>query len=156
MARKDNIARVLGYGRPIVEEAMTCAANRATLVGHGSIVPGDSAAFYRVPLPASLQRVTEPRSITLTLAWFSPANVRHRAYRRAKLEIQPVDFTTSAGVSRQSHQPSDRSVPRGSGRRGAHPLPRFRGEWPVGRGGRRLELFAGQIREHRIGSRGSA
>ena len=93
---------------------MTCAANRATLVGHGSVVPGDSAALYRVPLPASLERVTEPRSITLTLAWFSPVNVRHRAYRRAKLEIQPVDFMTSAGVNRESHQPSDKSVPRGS------------------------------------------
>ena len=114
VARKDNIARVLGYGRPIVEEAMTCAANRATLVGHGSVVPGDSAALYRVPLPASLERVTEPRSITLTLAWFSPVNVRHRAYRRAKMEIQPVDFMTGAGVSRQSHQPSNKSVPRGT------------------------------------------
>ena len=112
--RKDNIARVLGYGRPLVEEAMTCAANRATLVGHGTITPDGSATLYRVPLPASLERVTEPRSITLTLAWFSPVNVRHRAYRRAKLEIQPLDVTTSAGVSRFPEQPSDKSVPRGS------------------------------------------
>ena len=114
VARKDNIARVLGYGRPFVEEAMTCAANRATLVGYGTVGPGDAAALYGVPLPASLERVTEPRSITLTLAWFSPVNVRHRSYRRAKLEIQPVEFMASAGVSRESHQPSDKSVPRGS------------------------------------------
>jgi len=59
-------------------------------------------------------RVTEPRSITLTLAWFSPVNVRHRAYRRAKLELQPLDLATSAGVSRLPEQPSDKSVPRGS------------------------------------------
>lgn len=112
--RKDNIARVLGYGRPLVEEAMTCAANRATLVGHGTATPDGSATLYRVPLPASLERVTEPRSITLTLAWFSPVNVRHRAYRRAKLELQPLDLATSAGVSRVPEQPSDKSVPRGS------------------------------------------
>ena len=112
--RKDNIARVLGYGRPFVDEAMTCAANRATLIGHGTVTPSGAVDLYRVPLPASLERVTEPRSITLTLAWFSPVNVRQRAYRRAKLELQPLDLTTSAGVSRISEQPSDKSVPRGS------------------------------------------
>lgn len=114
VARKDNIASVLGYGRPLVEKAMTCAANRATLVGQGAVVPDGSAVLYRVPLPTSLELVTEPRSITLTLAWFSPVNVRHRAYRRAKLEVQPVDFTNSVGVRRAPDQPSDKSVPRGS------------------------------------------
>ena len=112
--RKDNIARVLGYGRPLVEETMTCAANRAILVGYGSVAPDGSANLYRAPLPVSLERVTEPRSITMTLAWFSPVNARHRAYRRAKLEIQPLDFGTNAGVSRVPEQPSDKSVPRGS------------------------------------------
>ena len=114
VARKDNVARVLGYGRPLVEEAMTCAANRATLVGHGTIAADAAADLYRAPLPASLERVTEPRVITLTLAWFSPVNVRHRAYRRAKLELQPLDFKTNAGVARVPEQPSDKSVPRGS------------------------------------------
>ena len=112
--RKDNIARVLGYGRPLVEETMTCAANRAILVGYGLAAPDGSASLYRVPLPVSLERVTEPRSITMTLAWFSPVNARHRAYRRAKLEIQPLDFKTNAGVERVPGQPSDKSVPRGS------------------------------------------
>lgn len=114
VARKDNIARVLGYGRPLVKEAMTRAANRAVLVGHGSVASDESAHLYRVPLPVSLERVTEPRSITMTLAWFSPVNVRHRAYRRAKLEIQPVHLDTRAGVDRVPDQPSDKSVPRGS------------------------------------------
>lgn len=114
VARKDNIARVLGYGAPIVEEAMTCAANRATLVGYGEVQADDTAVLYRIPLPRSLERVTEPRSITLTLAWFSPVNVRHRVYRKAKLEIYPETLTKSAGVSRSSLQPSDKSVPRGS------------------------------------------
>ena len=114
VARKDNITRVLGYGPPIVEEAMSCASNRATLVGYGEVPANGPAVRYKVPLPASLERVTEPRSITLTLAWFSPVNVRHRAYRRAKLEIKPDRFSESIGVSRVSSQPSDKSVPRGS------------------------------------------
>ena len=114
VARKDNITRVLGYGPPIVEEAMSCASNRATLVGYGEVSANGPAVRYKVPLPASLERVTEPRSITLTLAWFSPVNVRHRAYRRAKLEIKPDRFSESIGVSRVGSQPSDKSVPRGS------------------------------------------
>lgn len=112
--RRDNIARVLGYGRPNVEDALTCAANRATLVGYGEVSADGTASLFRVPLPTSLERVTEPRTITLTLAWFSPVNVRHRAYRRAKLEIKPSDLKASAGVTRASAQPSDKSVPRGS------------------------------------------
>ena len=112
--RRDNIARVLGYGRPIVEEAMSCTANRATLVGYGEVTADGAAALYRVPLPGSLERVTEPRSVTLTLAWFSPVNIRHRAYRRAKLEIKPDDFVSGFGIKRGPVQPSDKSVPRGS------------------------------------------
>ena len=114
IARRDNIARVLGYGRPNVEEALTCAANRATLVGYGEVAADGTASLFRVPLPRSLERVTEPRTITLTLAWFSPVNIRHRLYRKAKLEIAPNDFKTSAGVERSPAQPSDKSVPRGS------------------------------------------
>lgn len=83
IARRDNIARALGYGRPNVEEALTCAANRATLVGCGEVSADRTASRFRVPLPASLERVAEPRTITLTLAWFSPVNIRHRTYRRA-------------------------------------------------------------------------
>ncbi len=114
IARNDNITRVLGYGQPTVEEAMSCAENRATLVGYGEVSADGSAVLYRLPLPGSLENVTEPRSVTLTLAWFSPVNVRHRAYRRAKLEIQPIDFKAGFGVNRRKSQPSDKSVPRGS------------------------------------------
>ena len=114
VARRDNIARVLGYGRPVVEEAMTCASNRATLVGYGETKADESALLYRIPLPPSLERVTEPRAVTLTLAWFSPINVHHRTYRRAKLEIQAGGFPQNFGVERAKSQPSDKSVPRGS------------------------------------------
>lgn len=114
VARRDNISRLLGYGPQVVEEAMSCAANRATLVGYGEVAANESAVLYRVPLPRSLERVTEPRSIVLTLAWFSPVNVRHRSYRRSKLEIKPDRFSESIGVTRAPLQPSDKSVPRGS------------------------------------------
>ena len=110
---RDNIARVLGYGRPIVEEAMSCANNRATLVGYGEITANELSHSFRVPLPSSLDRVTEPRYVTLTLAWFSPVNVRRQVYRRAKLEIRPDNFNDD-GIHRIPLQPSDKSVPRGT------------------------------------------
>ena len=112
--RKDNISRVLGYGFPNIDEALSCAPNRATLVGYGTIAAGESM-IHRIPLPQSLEQVTEPRSLTVTVAWFSPVNPRHRAYRRAKLEVGAVvKLDTAAGVQRSSSQPSDKSVPRGT------------------------------------------
>ncbi len=112
--RRDNISRLLGYGFPNMEEALSCTPNRATLAGYGTIAAGE-ANIHRIPLPPSLERVTEPRTLTVTVAWFSPVNRRHQAYRRAKLEVSAVrSLDAAAGVSRSSGQPSDKSVPRGT------------------------------------------
>lgn len=121
--RKDNIARVLGHGFPDIEKAMACASNRATLVGYGTIQAG-TANVHRIPLPPSLENIAEPRSITVTVAWFSPINPYHLDYRRTKLEVdiataadirkgEPVVRKTT-GTKRASDQPSDSSVPRGT------------------------------------------
>lgn len=114
VVRRDGIARLLGYGRPAVHEAMECAANRATMIGYGEIPAGKQAALYRIPLPPSLERVSEPRALTVSLAWFSPVNIRHQAYRRAKLEVAPDEPEARFGVKRTAGQPSDKAVPRGS------------------------------------------
>lgn len=114
VVRRDGIARLLGYGRPAVHEAMECAANRATMIGFGEIPAGEQAALYRIPLPQSLERVREPRALTVSLAWFSPVNIRHQAYRQAKLEVAPDSLDTRFGVSRVAGQPSDKAAPRGS------------------------------------------
>jgi hypothetical protein len=112
--RRDGIARLLGYGRPIVGEAMECAANRATMIGYGEVPAGEQAALYRVPLPPSLERVREPRALTISLAWFSPVNIRHQTYRRAKLEVAPDSPKDRFGVERVPGQPADKAIPRGS------------------------------------------
>ena len=112
--RRDNIARLLGFGFPNVEEAMACSPNQATLAGHGTI-SGGGTNVHRIPLPPSLQSVTEPRTLTVTVAWFSPINSRHHMYRCAKLEVNAVKpLNTAAGVERESSQPTDKSVPRGT------------------------------------------
>lgn len=112
VARLDNVARLLGYGVPRIEEVMTCMAHRATMVGYGRIESGQMAVC-RLPLPPSLSRVHVPRTLTVTLAWFSPVNVRHLAYRMAKLEVTG-GFAAEFGTSREKTQPSDRSIPRGT------------------------------------------
>lgn len=113
--RRDNIARLLGFGFPEIEEALSCAPNRATLVGYGRISARE-ANIHRVPLPPSLERVKESRTLTITVAWFSPVNCRHQAYRQAKLEVKPFqELKDIAGVERlSSQQPTSNSIRRGT------------------------------------------
>jgi hypothetical protein len=111
--RAENVSRFLGFGVPNALEAMECASNRATLVGFGEL-PLDHAHKYRVPLPASLERVTEPRTLTVTLAWFTPVKPGHQSYRCVKLEAAPDEPLVSLGVRRFSEQPADASVKKGT------------------------------------------
>ena len=112
--RRDNIARLLGYGFPDVEETVSCTPHRATLLGYGTISARE-ANVHRIPLPPSLERITEPRKVTVTVAWLSPVNPRHQSYRRAKLEAGAVTkLATAAGVKRSSGQPPRASASRGT------------------------------------------
>ena len=112
VAKKDNVARLIGYGIPCVSESMECSANRATLIGYGDI-SADQMFTYYVPLPPSLEQVPEPRVVTLTLSWFSPVDIRHRAYRMAKIEVEG-GFKKGIVTEREKQQPSYQSIPRGS------------------------------------------
>jgi hypothetical protein len=111
--RSENVIRFLGFGVPDISEAIECAANRATLIGFGSLKP-DQALIYRIPLPPSLERVTEPRSLTITLAWFSPIKPGHQSYRCVRLEAAPLQPIEALGVERQDDQPTDNPVKRGT------------------------------------------
>ena len=103
-----------GMGSLMLRKSSHALPNRATLVGHGTIEAGQTN-IHRIPLPPSLEMVTEPRAVTVTAAWFSPINPRHQAYRRAKLEVSAVrKFEDAVGVKRSGGQPSDKSVPRGT------------------------------------------
>jgi hypothetical protein len=80
--------RLLGYGAVERERVLGCTAQRATLVGVGSLADGQVHDFA-IPLPPSLSAVKVKRRLTITLAWFTPINPRHRAYRRAALWFEP-------------------------------------------------------------------
>ena len=112
--RKDNVTRFVGHGVIDASQVLACTAERATLVGYGDIVPGN-ANLCRIPLPPSLERVVEPRSVTVTLAWFAPINPRHQGYRMAALDAKPGgDKKFSLGVDRSRMQPHDKAIDRGT------------------------------------------
>lgn len=112
--RAENSCRFIGFGVPDVGDAVECAPNRATLVGFGTLQP-ESANGYRIPLPGCLERVTDPRSLTVTLAWFSPVKPGHQNYRCVRLEAAPLHKPLVVlGVERLKAQPADVFVKRGS------------------------------------------
>ena len=93
---------------------LECTAERATLIGYGEMAPG-TASLFRIPLPPSLERVVEPRSVTVTVAWFTPINPRHQGYRVVALEAKPGgDPKFSLGVDRSKMQPHDKAIDRGT------------------------------------------
>jgi len=112
--RAENSARFVGFGIPDIDRALECSRNRATLVGFGVLQP-DTAHGYSIPLPACLEGVTDPRTLAVTLAWFSPIKSGHQSYRCVRLEAAPLDSPILAlGVERRKSQPADASVKRGS------------------------------------------
>jgi len=112
--RAENSCRFIGFGVPQVSEVLECARNQATLVGVGTLET-DSGHRYRIPLPACLERVTEPRSLAVSVAWFSPVKPGHQSYRCVRLEAAPLNPPMVAlGVERSKSQPADPTVKRGS------------------------------------------
>lgn len=113
-ARRDDIARLLGFGIPDIERVLDCTENRATLLGIGSIA-ADSALLYRIPIPGGLDGQRTFRALTVTLAWFTPINARHQSYRRAALDISPgTDEKYWITDQRESYQPTDKAIVRGT------------------------------------------
>ena len=113
-ARRDDIARLLGFGVPNIERVLDCTENRATLLGIGSIAAG-SGLLYRIPIPDELEGQSALRTLTVTLAWFTPINVRHQSYRQAALDISPRDDEEYWITDhRAQHQPTHNAVDRGT------------------------------------------
>jgi hypothetical protein len=112
--RAENSSRFIGFGVPKVSKVLECSSNRATLVGFGALIP-ESAHSYRIPLPPCLERVTDPRSLTVTVGWFSPVKPGHQSYRSVRLEAEPLFPPIQVlGVNRRKGQPADPSIKRGT------------------------------------------
>jgi hypothetical protein len=111
--RSENVARFVGFGVPDAEKSLECAFNRATFVGVDKLRP-NGAHEFRIPLPQCLEGVTDPRTVTVTVAWLSEVNPAHRNYRGVRIEAEPVDPVNALGVMRRGAQPADVLTRRGS------------------------------------------
>ena len=64
--------------------------------------PGvDDTHTYDLPLPPSLSSSRIERRLTLTLAWLTPTNPRHRGYRRAALSLGYATGSSATFGNRQ-------------------------------------------------------
>ena len=68
---REYLGRFLGYGAADLPKVMACTEQRVTLLGFGSLNDGEGSEFI-LPLPPSLESVTEKRRLTTTLAWLTP------------------------------------------------------------------------------------
>ena len=82
------MTRLLGYGVVDVDRVRECTASRVTVLG-GGLLREDQSHVHRIPLPPSLSGWRGHRRLTLSLAWISPVNPRHRNWRRAQLWFSP-------------------------------------------------------------------
>ena len=106
---KEYITRLLGYGAVDVSRVQECTARRVTALGGGTLGQ-DESHIHRFPLPLSLSGRRGHRRLIITLAWLSPVNQRHQAWRRADLWFAPPQ-----DILRLSRQQADwRAVQRGT------------------------------------------
>lgn len=82
--RKDQITRLLGFGRLEVTDVADCSPTRVTAIGAGKLGK-EEGAEHRFPLPPSLGGKRGLRRLTLTLSWFTPVNPLSHKWRQAQL-----------------------------------------------------------------------
>ena len=85
---KEYVTRLLGYGAMDVDRVSECTAWRVTAISGGDLGE-DESHIHAFPLPPSLIGLPIHKRLTVTLAWLSPINPRHQAWRRAQLWFNP-------------------------------------------------------------------
>jgi len=86
----EEVARHFGHGYLSAERMQQSPAQGVTLVGLGD-VRKDQGKIFDMPLPPSLSGDRVPRSMRVTLAWFSPATAARSRYRMAALRAIAAD-----------------------------------------------------------------
>jgi len=85
--QRDNILRYLGYGVVDGDEAVACAADRATFWAVGSINK-DRTIDVRVPIPAIVGGQKRPLIFAATLAWITPTKPGRQSYKAVRLGLE--------------------------------------------------------------------
>ena len=106
---KEYVSRLLGYGTVDPDRVSECTPSRVTALSGGELGE-DESHIHTFPLPPSLNGLSIHKRLTITLAWLSPVNPRHRAWRSASLWFDPPKDELK--VTRQ--QADHRAVRRGT------------------------------------------
>lgn len=85
-ARRDTIARFLGYGRFDLDRVTSGAANRITLLAEDS-VRHDKLNEYKIPIPKAMLGNRDLRTVVITLAYMSPVKPELADYRGVALKV---------------------------------------------------------------------
>ena len=83
-------ARHFGHGLISPQMMQESPDSGVTLVGFGD-VQKDQAVDFTFPLPESLSGDKVPRSMRVSIAWFTPVNPARAAYRLASIEAIALD-----------------------------------------------------------------
>ncbi len=95
-------AQFLGYGPADFDRGIVCTDQRVIVLGCGEL-RAEEGHVYNVPLPPALSAQTVMRRLTITLAWFTPINPRHRSYRVADLWFDPPSTRLSVKRADADH-----------------------------------------------------
>ena len=111
--QKDNIRRFLGYGVVDSDDAVTCAADRATFWVTG-LLERDKIVNVTVPVPVVIGGQARPHSLFATLAWFTPVTPGRRTYRSVRLKLLEPRGLDALAVRAHSNQPDTNQANRGT------------------------------------------
>jgi hypothetical protein len=111
--QKDNIRRFLGFGCVDADEAVACAADRATFFATGMLMR-DRTATIEVPVPAAIGGQARPHLVAATLAWFTPVSPGRKSYRSCKLRILDPAEADALAIRAHPNQPDGNQTNRGT------------------------------------------
>nr|WP_242690001.1 S8 family serine peptidase [Paracoccus fontiphilus] len=111
--QKDNIRRFLGYGYVDAEDAVACAADRATFFATG-LLGANRIASIDVPVPVAIGGKARPHNLSATVAWFSPVLPGRKSYRSCRLKILTPTEIEALSVSGDSWHPDENQSNRGT------------------------------------------
>lgn len=111
--QKDNIRRFLGFGRLDSDDAIACAADRATFWAVGALGP-NKITTVQVPVPQSLNGQARPHAMSATLAWFTPVSPGRKSYRSVRLRLIEPDGLDRLTLSAHKDQPDANQTNRGT------------------------------------------
>lgn len=111
--QKDNIRRFLGFGCVDADDAVACAADRATFFATGTL-PRNRTVAVDVPVPLAIGGKARPHMLSATLAWFTPVAPGRKSYRNCRLTLLKPAEIDDLAVTAHGLQPDHNQTNRGT------------------------------------------